>query len=86
VQIITDAMMQHERSHWLKEFDGLGYALLSVVHHTYSPCPSIPFGPINNIQQTFEHPQAVARGTVVEVEVTVTTSSQQMLDSILTDT
>lgn len=30
---------------------------------------SIPHGPINNIQQTFEHPQAIARGVVVEVEV-----------------
>lgn len=28
----------------------------------------LPFAPINNIQQTFEHPQAVARGLVTEVE------------------
>jgi len=28
----------------------------------------VPFGPINNIQQTFAHPQAVARGVTVEVE------------------
>ncbi len=33
---------------------------------------SVPFGPINNIQQTFNHPQAVARGVVVEVEVKIT--------------
>lgn len=33
-------------------------------------CPySVPFGPINNIEQTFAHPQAVARGITVEVEV-----------------
>ena len=24
VQIVTDALMQHERDHWLKEFEGLG--------------------------------------------------------------
>ena len=33
---------------------------------------SVPFGPINNIQQTFNHPQAVARDVVVEVEVKIT--------------
>lgn len=52
VRIITDALMQYERDHWLKEFEGLG----------------VPFGPINNIKQTFEHPQAVARGVTVEVD------------------
>ncbi|KAJ7075850.1 CAIB/BAIF family enzyme [Mycena belliarum] len=52
VRIITDALMQHDREHWLAQFTGLG----------------VPFGPINNIQQTFEHPQAVARGVTVEVE------------------
>jgi len=52
VQIVTDALMQHDREHWLKEFSGLG----------------VPFGPINTIHQTFEHPQALARGSVVEVE------------------
>ena len=29
----------------------------------------VPFGPINNIKETFDHPQAQARGMVVEVEV-----------------
>lgn len=28
----------------------------------------LPFAPINNIQKTFEHPQAIARKVVVEVE------------------
>lgn len=28
----------------------------------------LPFAPINNIQKTFEHPQAQARGLVAEVE------------------
>lgn len=52
VQCITDVLMEHDRDHWLKEFTGLG----------------IPFGPINNIKQTFEHPQAVARGITVDVK------------------
>ncbi|KAI9466121.1 CAIB BAIF family enzyme [Lactarius psammicola] len=52
VKIITDTLMQRPLSHWLGLFDGLG----------------VPYGPINNIQQTFEHPQAIARGVVVEVE------------------
>ena len=24
IKIVTDTLMQHERDHWLKEFDGLG--------------------------------------------------------------
>ncbi|RDB17933.1 Succinate--hydroxymethylglutarate CoA-transferase [Hypsizygus marmoreus] len=52
IGIISDALLQHEREHWLHRFSGLG----------------VPFGPINNIQETFEHPQAIARGVVVEVE------------------
>ncbi|EKM79349.1 hypothetical protein AGABI1DRAFT_113921 [Agaricus bisporus var. burnettii JB137-S8] len=50
--IITDKLKQHDREYWLKKMTGLG----------------IPFGPINNIQQTFEHPQAVARQVTVDVE------------------
>lgn len=41
IQIITDVLTQHDRDYWLKRFTGLG----------------VPFGPINNIKQTFEHPQ-----------------------------
>ncbi|KAJ6584375.1 CAIB/BAIF family enzyme [Mycena capillaripes] len=52
VRIIEHALMQNDRAHWLERFTGLG----------------VPFGPINNIQQTFAHPQAVARGVTVEVE------------------
>ncbi|QRV92617.1 CaiB/baiF CoA-transferase family protein [Ceratobasidium sp. AG-Ba] len=52
IQIITDKLMQHERDHWLDRFKGLG----------------VPHGPINNIAQTFDHPQAKARGVTVEVE------------------
>lgn len=32
---------------------------------------SIPFGPINNISQTFAHPQAIARESTVEIDVRV---------------
>ena len=52
VKIIEDVLMEENREHWLGKLTGLG----------------IPFGPINNIKQTFEHPQAVARGLVSEVE------------------
>lgn len=53
VPIIENKMREHGREYWLAKFQGLG----------------IPFGPINNIAQTFAHPQAVARGVVQEVEV-----------------
>jgi len=52
VKIITDVLVQNTRDHWLSEFGGLG----------------VPFGPINNIAETFAHPQAIAREVVVEVE------------------
>ncbi|KAF4617942.1 hypothetical protein D9613_006027 [Agrocybe pediades] len=52
LQIITDALMKHDKQYWLERFTGLG----------------VPFGPINNIKQTFEHPQAIARKVTVEVE------------------
>ncbi|TEB39701.1 CAIB/BAIF family enzyme [Coprinellus micaceus] len=52
VKIISDALMQEDGDYWLQQLTGLG----------------VPFGPINNIQQTFEHPQAVARRVTVEVE------------------
>ncbi|KAJ7288543.1 CoA-transferase family III domain-containing protein [Mycena rebaudengoi] len=52
VRVITEALVKHDRDYWLKRFTGLG----------------VPFGPINNIKQTFEHPQAVARGVTVDVD------------------
>ncbi|EJD50918.1 CAIB/BAIF family enzyme [Auricularia subglabra TFB-10046 SS5] len=52
VKMIEDRMREHGRDYWLDKFRGLG----------------IPYGPINNIKQTFEHPQAVARGVVQEIE------------------
>ena len=38
--------------HWLEAFRGKGF----------------PFAPINGMERTFNHPQAIARGVVVEVE------------------
>ncbi|KAF5382526.1 hypothetical protein D9615_002808 [Tricholomella constricta] len=52
IQIISDTLLKQDREHWLQRFTGLG----------------VPFGPINNIKQTFDHPQAVAREVIVEVE------------------
>ncbi|KAF8798835.1 CAIB/BAIF family enzyme [Phlegmacium glaucopus] len=52
VRMITDVLMQNDREHWLELLTGLGF----------------PFGPINNIEQTFQHPQAIARKVTVEVE------------------
>lgn len=52
VKIIEEALRQHPQAYWQEKFTGQG----------------IPFGPINNIQQTFQHPQAVARNMVVEIE------------------
>ncbi|KAH9841341.1 CAIB BAIF family enzyme [Rhodofomes roseus] len=52
VKIITDKLTQKSRDYWLKKFRGLG----------------VPFGPINNVEQTFKHPQALARDIVVNVE------------------
>ncbi|CAK5270197.1 unnamed protein product [Mycena citricolor] len=52
IGIIESVLMEQDREHWLGLFTGLG----------------IPFGPINNIAQTFAHPQAQARGMTVEVE------------------
>ncbi|KNZ81310.1 CaiB/baiF CoA-transferase family protein C7orf10 [Termitomyces sp. J132] len=52
INIITDALQKQDRTHWIERFTGLG----------------VPFGPINNIKQTFDHPQAIARQVTVEVE------------------
>ncbi|KIM88994.1 hypothetical protein PILCRDRAFT_61406 [Piloderma croceum F 1598] len=52
IQIITNVLEQHNRDHWIKQFTGLG----------------VPFGPINNIRETFEHPQAIARGAIIEID------------------
>jgi len=51
IQIITNVLEQHTKYHWIERFTGLG----------------VPFGPINNIRETFEHPQAIAREAIVEI-------------------
>jgi len=52
IEGITEALMERPRDYWVKKIHGKG----------------VPFAPINNIQQTFAHPQAKARGIVVEAE------------------
>ncbi|KAK7469426.1 hypothetical protein VKT23_003898 [Stygiomarasmius scandens] len=52
IKILSDRFMEQDRDVWLAKFPGAG----------------VPYGPINNIKQTFEHPQAIARNVTVEVE------------------
>ncbi|KAL4080643.1 Hpt, histidine phosphotransferase protein [Scleroderma citrinum] len=52
IDMISTALKRHDRSHWIERLTGIG----------------VPFGPINNIDQTFAHPQAVARSCTVEVD------------------
>ncbi|KAI8366629.1 CoA-transferase family III domain-containing protein [Radiomyces spectabilis] len=52
IQALEDRLTQEDSSYWLEQLNGGGF----------------PFAPINNIQQTFEHPQLMARGLVQEVE------------------
>ncbi|GBE88350.1 hypothetical protein SCP_1301650 [Sparassis crispa] len=52
VGVIQKALLEHSQQYWIEQFSGLG----------------IPFGPINDIKHTFQHPQAIARKMVVEVE------------------
>lgn len=52
VKIISNKLTQHDQHFWLQKFHGLG----------------IPFGPVNDIQQSFNHSQTVARDMIVEIE------------------
>ncbi|TFK89735.1 CAIB/BAIF family enzyme [Polyporus arcularius HHB13444] len=52
VDLITETLQKEGRDHWIEKLTGLG----------------VPFGPINNIHQTFAHPQVAARQMVTEVE------------------
>ncbi|KAJ8080801.1 hypothetical protein PM082_017636 [Marasmius tenuissimus] len=52
IRIITDQFMKDDRDVWLERFKGTG----------------VPHGPINNIQETFNHPQAIARKVAIEVD------------------
>ncbi|KAF8837928.1 CAIB/BAIF family enzyme [Paxillus ammoniavirescens] len=52
ISIISTALKQRDRNYWIEQLTGLG----------------IPFGPINNISQTFAHPQVIARESTVEID------------------
>ncbi|KAG2173972.1 hypothetical protein INT44_000086, partial [Umbelopsis vinacea] len=52
IQLLEDRLTQEDTEHWLEQLNGSG----------------IPFAPINNIEQTFHHPQVLARDMVQEVE------------------
>ncbi|KAF8523689.1 CoA-transferase family III domain-containing protein [Hysterangium stoloniferum] len=51
IGIIERRLREEPQDVWVRKFRGKG----------------VPFGPINNIRQTFEHPQAVARGATIDV-------------------
>ncbi|KAF9492048.1 CoA-transferase family III [Pleurotus eryngii] len=52
IKIISDVLTTNTKDYWIEKFTGLG----------------IPFGPINNVRQAFEHPQAKARHAAIEVD------------------
>lgn len=52
IPLISAALAEHPTSHWLETFKGQGF----------------PFAPVNNIRQSFEHPQTQAREMVTEVD------------------
>ncbi|KAJ3035222.1 hypothetical protein HDV00_004130 [Rhizophlyctis rosea] len=52
IQTLNEVFKQHPTSHWLKVLEPLG----------------LPFAPVNNIKETFEHPQVKARRMVEEVD------------------
>ena len=52
ITLITTALAPHPTTYWLDHLHGKG----------------LPYAPINNIEDTFKHPQAVAREVTVEVE------------------
>ncbi|KAF9193805.1 hypothetical protein BGZ51_002128 [Haplosporangium sp. Z 767] len=52
IQTMTNRLRSENNAFWLNALDGRG----------------VPFAPINNIEQTFQHPQVLARGMVHEIE------------------
>lgn len=52
IRTLTNRLKSENNSFWIKALDGKG----------------VPFAPINNIEQTFKHPQVLARGMVQEME------------------
>ena|ERR1700722_4597512 len=73
VRIISDTLQKQKCDHWLEKLKGLGFARCIICPTVYLSDTSgrIPHGPINNIQQTSEHPQATAREVVIEVDVSI---------------
>ncbi|KAF9182021.1 hypothetical protein BGZ50_005191 [Haplosporangium sp. Z 11] len=52
IRILTERLKTKNNDEWLKALEGRG----------------IPFAPINNIAQTFAHPQVIARDMIQEIE------------------
>ncbi|KAF9093410.1 hypothetical protein BGX29_009955 [Mortierella sp. GBA35] len=52
IAILTERLKTRDNQYWLDALEGQG----------------IPFAPINNIAQTFEHPQVIAREMIQEIE------------------
>lgn len=52
IAILTERLRTKDNAYWLGQLEGRG----------------IPFAPINNIAQTFEHPQVIARGMIQEID------------------
>ncbi|KAJ8691176.1 hypothetical protein PTI98_010771 [Pleurotus ostreatus] len=70
IKIISDVLTTNTRDYWIEKFTGLGYVVV-IERNKAVPSDStdsIPFGPINNVRQAFEHPQAKARHAAVEVD------------------
>ncbi|KAJ3288323.1 hypothetical protein HK104_008238 [Borealophlyctis nickersoniae] len=52
ISLLSTLFKQHPTSYWLEALQPLG----------------IPFAPVNNIQQTFEHPQVIHRQMIQEID------------------
>ncbi|KAI8601100.1 CoA-transferase family III domain-containing protein, partial [Dissophora ornata] len=52
IETLTESLKTKNNEEWLKALEGRG----------------IPFVPINNTAQTFEHPQVIARDVIQEIE------------------
>ncbi|KAF9123098.1 hypothetical protein BGX30_001622 [Mortierella sp. GBA39] len=52
ITILTERLKTKDNAYWLSQLEGRG----------------IPFAPINNIAQTFEHPQVIARDMIQEID------------------
>jgi succinate--hydroxymethylglutarate CoA-transferase len=70
VEEITDIMKGQTRDYWNRRLTGVGLVLANIGAECENAdnIYSVPFGPINDIEQTFDHPQVKARGLVVEVD------------------